>query len=144
MFITKSKEWYIEYFETRNSTWSVAATERRLDTSQQMENMKRRLGDDRRNGHWAWQFRKLSLRMVEVALPLALKILEKWKNLNMCFLPGSSYHGLYLKSRIPKRLLLLVSTENTGWSGHSCPKFQENREHVGKPKVFLKEQGRWG
>lgn len=39
--------------------------------------------------------------MVEAVLPLALTILEDWKNLNTCFLPGPLDHGLYLKPTIP-------------------------------------------
>lgn len=52
--------------------------------------------------------------MVEAVLPLALTILEDWKNLNMCFLPGPLDHGLYLKPTIPTGLLLLMATESTG------------------------------
>lgn len=61
----------------------------------------------------------------------------------MCFLSGSSCQSLYLKPRIPKCLLLLISTENAGWSGHICPKFQacvENWEYLGNPFFSPKEQ----
>lgn len=96
--------------------------------SQQRGNMETGLGDGGRDCHWAWQFTKLRVKMLKVALPPALKILEEWRNLNMSFLPRALYCGLCLKPRISKCLPLLTSTENAGWSGHICPKFLRSRK----------------
>lgn len=66
---------------------------------------------------------------------------EEWKNVSMRVLSGSSCQSLYLKPRIPKCLLLLMSTEN-GSSGHICRKFQacvENQEYLGNP-IFPPEE----
>lgn len=52
--------------------------------------------------------------MIEVALTSSPENSEEWKNLNMCVLSGSSGQSSYLKPRISRCLLLLMSTENAG------------------------------
>lgn len=81
--------------------------------------------------------------MIEMALPLALTILEEWKNLNVCFLPGSLYHGLYLKPRVPNCLLLLMATENDLdiFAPHSK---YHRKQTIRKSKLFLRIRGGWG
>lgn len=97
-----------------------------------MENMRSGLGDGRRNCRGAWQFSKLRPRMVEMALPLALKILEKMGRISTCV----SYPDLKtMVHRLPKCLLLLMSTGSRGWSGHVCPQIWENRI-LGTPIFF--------